>query len=270
MNFDTMPPVLEHIKAGKLRALAISTPQRLPQLPDVPTFAEVGIRGFDVTNWYSIMGPKGLPPDIVAKVNDAVQKSMSDPALRPKLEAQGVQFGSGTPDEFAAFIKSELDEVRAARQGAECHGRTDMAATRRRWSWSSATVAIATVVLNRPEKLNALTRSMWGLLGETIDALSADDALRCIVCAAPARRRSRPATTSREFATERVEQGAGDRVRRVDASHRARRSRHADIRWSRRSTASASAADSRSPRCAICASAASRAASARRSRTSAS
>jgi tripartite-type tricarboxylate transporter receptor subunit TctC len=108
MNFDTMPPVLEHIKAGKLRALAISTPQRLPQLPDVPTFTEVGIRGFDVTNWYSIMGPKGLPPDIVAKVNDAVQKSMSDPALRPKLEAQGVQFGSGTPDEFAAFIKSEL------------------------------------------------------------------------------------------------------------------------------------------------------------------
>ena len=108
MNFDTMPPVLEHIKAGKLRALAISTPQRLPQLADVPTFAEVGIRGFDVTNWYSIMGPKGLPPDIVAKVNDAVQKSMSDPALRPKLEAQGVQFGSGTPDEFTAFIKSEL------------------------------------------------------------------------------------------------------------------------------------------------------------------
>ena len=54
------------------------------------------------------MGPKGMPPDLVAKINDAVQKSMSDPALRPKLEAQGVQFGSGTPDEFTAFIKSEL------------------------------------------------------------------------------------------------------------------------------------------------------------------
>src|SRR5262249_10850422 len=52
MNFDTMPPVLPHIKDGKLRALAISTPQRLPQLADVPTFNEVGIRGFDVTNWY--------------------------------------------------------------------------------------------------------------------------------------------------------------------------------------------------------------------------
>src|SRR5258706_757372 len=58
MNFDTMPPVLEQIRAGKIRALAISTPQRLPQLPDVPTFEEKGIRGFDVTNWYSIIGPR--------------------------------------------------------------------------------------------------------------------------------------------------------------------------------------------------------------------
>jgi tripartite-type tricarboxylate transporter receptor subunit TctC len=109
MNFDTMPPVLEQVKAGKLRALAISTPQRLPQLRDVPTFAEVGIRGFDVTNWYSIMGPKNLSRDIVAKINDAVQKAMMDPSIRPNLEAQGVQFGGpGTPDEFAAFIKTEL------------------------------------------------------------------------------------------------------------------------------------------------------------------
>jgi len=108
MNFDTMPPVLEQVKAGKLRALAISTPQRLSQLPDVPTFSEVGIRGFDVTNWYSVMGPKALPRDIVNKVNDAVQKAMADPAIRPRLEAQGVQFGSGTPDEFSAFLKAEL------------------------------------------------------------------------------------------------------------------------------------------------------------------
>jgi len=109
MNFDTMPPVLPHIKEGKLRALAISTPQRLPQLPDVPTFNEVGIRGFDVTNWYAVMGPKDLPKDIVAKINDAVKKAMADPAIRPKLEAQGVQFGgAATPEEFAAFVKAEL------------------------------------------------------------------------------------------------------------------------------------------------------------------
>ena len=114
MNFDTMPPVLQQIKAGKLRALAISTPQRLPQLPDVPTFAEVGIRGFDVTNWYAVMGPKNLPKDIVAKINAAVQKAMADPAIRPNLEAQGVQFGGpGTPEEFSAFLKAELIKYQA-------------------------------------------------------------------------------------------------------------------------------------------------------------
>ena len=108
MNFDTMPPVLEQVKAGKLRALAISTPQRVPQLPDVPTFSEVGINGFDVTNWYSVMGPKGMSRELITKINAAVQTAMNDPKIRPQLEAQGVQFGSGTPEEFGRFIKAEL------------------------------------------------------------------------------------------------------------------------------------------------------------------
>lgn len=111
MNFDTMPPVLEQIKAGKIRALAISTPQRLPQLPDVPTFEEKNIRGFDVTNWYSIMGPKGLPRDIVARMDEAVKKAMADPSIRTALEAQGVQFGGArTPDEFSTFLRAELNK----------------------------------------------------------------------------------------------------------------------------------------------------------------
>ena len=109
MNFDTMPPVLEHIKSGKLRALAISTPQRLPQLPDVPTFSEVGIKGFEVTNWYSVMGPKGTPADIVNKIDGAVRKAMADPAINSSLVAQGVQFGgAATPLQFSDFIKTEL------------------------------------------------------------------------------------------------------------------------------------------------------------------
>jgi tripartite-type tricarboxylate transporter receptor subunit TctC len=113
MNFDTMPPVLPHIKAGTLRALAISTPQRVPQLPDVPTFNEVGIKGFDVTNWYSVMGPKGMPKDIVARLNEAILKAMADPAVRATLEAQGVQFGTfRTPEEFGKFIGEELAKYR--------------------------------------------------------------------------------------------------------------------------------------------------------------
>ena len=109
MNFDTMPPVLEHIKSGKLRALAISTPQRLSQLPDVPTFSEVGIKGFEVTNWYSVMGPKGLPADVVSKIDGAVKKAMADPGINSSLVAQGVQFGgAATPAQFSDFIKAEL------------------------------------------------------------------------------------------------------------------------------------------------------------------
>jgi tripartite-type tricarboxylate transporter receptor subunit TctC len=113
MNFDTMPPVLPHIRSGGLRALAISTPQRIPQLPDVPTFAEVGIKGFDVTNWYSVMGPKGLPKDIVDKINNAVLTAMSDAKVRPTLEAQGVQFGTfRTPEEFGKFVTDELNKYK--------------------------------------------------------------------------------------------------------------------------------------------------------------
>ena len=107
-NFDTMPPVLEQIKSGKLRALAISTPQRLPQLADVPTFDEKGIRGFDVTNWYSIMGPKGMPADMVMKIDAAIKKVLADPEVRAKLDPQGVQFGGPrTPDAFREFIRAE-------------------------------------------------------------------------------------------------------------------------------------------------------------------
>jgi tripartite-type tricarboxylate transporter receptor subunit TctC len=109
MNFDTMPPVLPHIASSKLRALAISTRERMPQVPSVPTFAEVGINGFDVTNWYSVMGPKGMPKDMVAKIDEAVRKTLDDASVKPKLEPQGVIYGGPrNPDEFTDFIKAEL------------------------------------------------------------------------------------------------------------------------------------------------------------------
>ena len=85
MNFDTLPPVLEQIKSGKLKALAISTPKRLPLLANVPTFTEVGITGFDVTNWYSVMGPKNMEPTTVAKIDQAVKAAMADPNISKTL-----------------------------------------------------------------------------------------------------------------------------------------------------------------------------------------
>lgn len=108
MNFDTMPPVLPHIQAGKLKALAISTPNRVPQLPDVPTFVETGITGFDVTNWYGVFAPANTPKDIVRKLNTEINKAMETPAVREKLIAVGTQLGGGTPEDFEKFLKAEL------------------------------------------------------------------------------------------------------------------------------------------------------------------
>jgi tripartite-type tricarboxylate transporter receptor subunit TctC len=108
MNFDTMPPVMPHIQAGKLRGLAISTPRRLSQLPDVPTFEEEGIRGFDVTNWYGVMAPGATPRDLVGKLNADINKAMQVPEVRTRLEAVGTQLREQSPAEFEAFMKAEV------------------------------------------------------------------------------------------------------------------------------------------------------------------
>jgi tripartite-type tricarboxylate transporter receptor subunit TctC len=108
MNFDTMPPVLPHIQAGKLRGLAISTPRRLSQLPDVPTFEEEGIKGFDVTNWYGIMAPGGTSRELVTKLNADINKAMQVPEVRARLEAVGTQLHEQSAAEFEAFMKAEV------------------------------------------------------------------------------------------------------------------------------------------------------------------
>jgi tripartite-type tricarboxylate transporter receptor subunit TctC len=108
MNFDTMPPVMPHIQAGKLRGLAISTPKRVAQLPDVPTFAEEGITGFDVTNWYGVMAPAGTPREIVARLNADINKAMQVPEVRARLEGVGTQLREMSVSEFDAFMKAEV------------------------------------------------------------------------------------------------------------------------------------------------------------------
>jgi tripartite-type tricarboxylate transporter receptor subunit TctC len=108
LNFDTMPPVLEHIRNGKLRALAVTTPRRAAQLPDIPTLEELGLKGFEMTNWYGLMAPGTTPRALINQINAEVNRVLKEPAIREKLMAVGTDIGGGTPEEFDAFLRSEL------------------------------------------------------------------------------------------------------------------------------------------------------------------
>jgi tripartite-type tricarboxylate transporter receptor subunit TctC len=110
MMFDNMPVSLPHVKAGKLRALAVTSLTRSAALPDVPTMDEEGLKGFDATSWFGLLAPAGTPKDIVAKLNAASVKALASPEMRERLAAQGAEPMGNTPDQFAVFIKAEIDK----------------------------------------------------------------------------------------------------------------------------------------------------------------
>jgi tripartite-type tricarboxylate transporter receptor subunit TctC len=105
MNINTAVP---HIKAGKLRALAITSSKRSPILPDVPTMEELGYKGVTVYSWQAIAAPKGLPADIRSKLHAAVVAAMNDPAVKPKLLELGFEVVANTPQQFTAFQAAEF------------------------------------------------------------------------------------------------------------------------------------------------------------------
>jgi len=102
-----VPAAGPHIKAGRLRALAVIAPQRLPALPDVPTVAEAGLPNFEVTTWYGILAPAGTPKAIVGRLNAELVRIMRSPELKDRLAAMATEPATGTPEEFADFIKRE-------------------------------------------------------------------------------------------------------------------------------------------------------------------
>ena len=108
MNFDTMPPVLSHIRAGKLRALALTTPKRSPTMPEVPTMMESGLTGFSMTNWYGVMAPGKTQREIVTKLNAEINKIVMIPDQKTKLEEVGTQLDPMSPEQFAKFLESEI------------------------------------------------------------------------------------------------------------------------------------------------------------------
>jgi tripartite-type tricarboxylate transporter receptor subunit TctC len=110
--FDNLPSSKSQIDAGKLRALAVAAPKRLSFYPDVPTFAEVGMKEVNDQAWYGLVLPAKTPKDIVDKVHAAAVKAVNDPAVKSKLAAQGAEPVANSPAEFASQIKVEFDKMK--------------------------------------------------------------------------------------------------------------------------------------------------------------
>jgi tripartite-type tricarboxylate transporter receptor subunit TctC len=110
MMFEQMYAAAPSIQSGKLRPLATTGSKRLPQFPDLPTFADLGYPKIEVLNWQGVIAPKGTPAPIIAKLNDAVNRALREPDMREKITSQGNEVGGGTPQEFAALIASESEK----------------------------------------------------------------------------------------------------------------------------------------------------------------
>ena len=107
VNFATLPAVVPQIKGGKVRAIALASSQRNPAVPDVPTMAEWGVPDFDVGTWSGLIGPKGIPADIVQKINAAVSDVVNDPAIKKRLLDEGSEIRLMSPAAFGDFIRQE-------------------------------------------------------------------------------------------------------------------------------------------------------------------
>ena len=107
LMFDNLPSALPHVKAGKLVALAVTSSERSAALPDVPTVAEAGVKGFEATSWFGLLAPAGTPADIVQRIQQESAKALASPALRERLLSQGAIPGGMPPAEFGRFIATE-------------------------------------------------------------------------------------------------------------------------------------------------------------------
>jgi tripartite-type tricarboxylate transporter receptor subunit TctC len=105
--FDNMPSAIQHVRNGRLRAIAVTTAKRSPELPDVPTIAEAGVPGYEATSWFGMFAPAATPAPVVAKLNAALVKVLADADVKKKLAEQGAEPYSEKPEQFAEFIRKE-------------------------------------------------------------------------------------------------------------------------------------------------------------------
>ena len=110
MFFSGMPPSMPHVKAGKLRALAVTTTRRSPAAPDVPTMAEAGVPGFDISNWFAYFVPAGTPAAVIARLNSEVNRGLAQRDVTEKLANVGAEVVGTSPEELARFVRAETDK----------------------------------------------------------------------------------------------------------------------------------------------------------------
>jgi tripartite-type tricarboxylate transporter receptor subunit TctC len=109
MMFDSMTSSLAYVKAGKLKALAVTTPERSSMLPDVPTMKEAGLPSYALTNWYGLWAPKGMPAPLVKQIEQALNAKFHTPEIREKLNAIGAEPVISSPEDFARFVVTEKE-----------------------------------------------------------------------------------------------------------------------------------------------------------------
>lgn len=107
LTITGIPAVLPHVKSGRLRALAVSSAKRSAAVPELPTMSEAGLRGYEATAWYGILAPAGTAREILAKLNAEITSSLKHPDVADRLKSEGAEPGGSTPEQFAAFIKTE-------------------------------------------------------------------------------------------------------------------------------------------------------------------
>ena len=107
---DTAASAMPHVRGGKLRALAITGPKRSPEYPDLPTFAEAGLPQYDTNAWYSMHAPAGTPPEVVRRLNAELVASLKDADVQARFKQLSTEPVGNTPEEFAAFVRAELDK----------------------------------------------------------------------------------------------------------------------------------------------------------------
>jgi tripartite-type tricarboxylate transporter receptor subunit TctC len=110
LYISSVPTLLGHIKSGKLRALAVTSLQRVIDLPQVPTVAESGFKGFEAVTWFGLLGPARLPNEVVNSLNRELNKALTSPDLRHKLEEQGLTIRPGTPAQFGQLIQADMEK----------------------------------------------------------------------------------------------------------------------------------------------------------------